>query len=174
MTDRQLKLYKNINKTSFVYNQQQVEDDPVELVRLTLEAKLLQWQKEGMPEIPLLLRQPQLQVLQENEKNNSPLLDLWRLWIQELDTQSLEHEPYGLLQLLAQAETLDWEPSEEATQPTSQVDDQLNSELMDSTSLKLKNLLAASIKEVEDPQNIDIAAIERLENEAFMLATMLK
>ena len=61
----------------------------MDYVRLALEAKLLQWRKEGMPEIPLLLRHNENN--QQTQSNNySKLLDLWRLWHQEMDCVSLE------------------------------------------------------------------------------------
>lgn len=84
----------------------------------------------------------------------------------------MEYEPFNILQLHSQAENIDWESSDESAPPVPSVDDQVNSELMTSTSLKLKNMLAAAVKDVEDPQDIDITAMERLENEAFLFSTM--
>ena len=83
----------------------------MDYVRLALEAKLLQWRQEGMPEIPLLLRQNDNQSAQKRElKNHSKLLDLWRLWHQEVDSVSLEFNTSDLLQLMMEAEGLEWEP----------------------------------------------------------------
>ena len=135
----------------------------MDYVRLTLEAKLLQWRQEGMPEIPLLLRQNDNQSAQKKElKNHSKLLDLWRLWHQEVDSVSLEFNTSDLLQLMMEAEGLEWEPCEDILPLLRHGDDhQLNKELMSEVEGKLKQMQSSP-----EEMNIEEDTIKRLENEA--------
>lgn len=140
------------------------EEDVLDYVRLALEAKLLQWRKEGMPEIPLLLRQNDIQSAQKKvSQNHSKLLDLWRLWHQEVDSVSLEFNTSELLQLMTEAEGLEWEPCDDILPPLRQGDDhQFNLELMSEVTGKLKQMQSLSPEEM----NIEDENIERLEKEA--------
>jgi hypothetical protein len=135
----------------------------MDYVRLALEAKLLQWRQEGMPEIPLLLRQNDNQSAQKRElKNHSKLLDLWRLWHQEVDSVSLEFNTSDLLQLMMEAEGLEWELCEDILPLLRHGDDhQLNKELMSEVEGKLKQMQSSP-----EEMNIEEDTIKRLENEA--------
>ncbi len=148
----------------------------MDYVRLALEAKLLQWRKEGMPEIPLLLRHNEHN--QQAQNSHSKLLDLWRLWHQEMDSfhVNLDFNTSELLQLMSEAEGLEWEPCDDTLSSSKQGDDhQFNLELMSEVSIKLKELHTPNdiIKESEDEDiDVDIATIERLEREASRLSPL--
>jgi hypothetical protein len=140
------------------------EEDVLDYVRLALEAKLLQWRQEGMPEIPLLLRHNDNQSTQKNEfKSHSKLLDLWRLWHQEVDSVSLEFNTSELLQLMTEAENLEWEPCDDILPPLTHGDDhQFNLQLMSEVAFKLKQMQSSPPEEM----NIEEETIKRLEKEA--------
>ena len=147
---------------------------------MALEAKLLQWRKEGMPEIPLLLRHNENN--QQTQSNTySKLLDLWRLWHQEMDCVSLEFNTSELLQLMSEAENINqWEPCDDTLPCTkSQGDDhQFNLELMSEISIKLKELHNLAPERTDErslsaeDEDIDNATIERLEREASRLSPL--
>lgn len=139
------------------------EEDILDYVRLALEAKLLQWRKEGMPKIPLLLKQ------NDNQPDNShsELLELWRLWHQEMDSLSLEFSASELIQLMVEAENLEWDPCDDPIRLFRLEGDdlQFNLELMSQVADKLKNMQPFPPL---CPEEMDIEEddIERLEREA--------
>lgn len=146
---------------------QESNEDILDLVRLTLEMKQLQWKKEGtIPEIPLLLRQSEQ--ASHSCKSSSNLLDLWRLWHQEIDTVGLEYSSTKLLQLIAEAENLPWEPSVDdgIQQHSSQLarDNELNEQLICEVNTKLK--------ELNRSLDVDPSDVQRLEREVFLLSCM--
>ncbi|XP_032797385.2 uncharacterized protein LOC116933793 isoform X1 [Daphnia magna] len=140
-----------------------LEEDVLDYVRLALEAKLLQWRKEGMPEIPFLLKRNDNQPAY----SHSTLLDLWRLWHQEVDSVSLEFSISELLQLMVEAESLEWEPCDDTLPPVRLEGDdhQFNLELMSQVAGKLKNMQPSSSSFSEE-MDIEEDNIERLEREA--------
>ena len=147
----------------------------MDYVRLTLEAKLLQWSKEGMPEIPLLLRHNEHQHShnRSNSTHHSKLLDVWRLWHQEMDSFNLDYNIAELFQLMTEAEGLKWEIDDDSPSPVSQEDNHsFNLELMSQVSTKLKEFCSAISDDISiDEEDIDMAAIERLEREAMRLSS---
>lgn len=149
----------------------------MDCVRLMLEAKLLQWRKEGMPEIPLLLRQPEAKPHQEQYgKNKSTLLDLWRLWQQELDSTTIEYSAAELLHLTSEAESIEWDPlRDDPLPPLQHRDDQLNLELIAKVTETLKdmqNKFKLQGNEGYSQQQVDPDTVERLEREAYILSCM--
>ncbi|KAK4005132.1 hypothetical protein OUZ56_006855 [Daphnia magna] len=140
-----------------------LEEDVLDYVRLALEAKLLQWRKEGMPEIPFLLKRN----ANQPAYSHSTLLDLWRLWHQEVDSVSLEFSISELLQLMVEAESLEWEPCDDTLPPVRLEGDdhQFNLELMSQVAGKLKNMQPSSSSFSEE-MDIEEDNIERLEREA--------
>lgn len=155
---------------------QQANEDVLEIIRLNLEAKLLEWKKEGFPEIPILLRglwerKDQLSA----DENYSHLLTLWRPWVEEAEIVSQEHNSNKLMQLSVEAENLPWEPTANDEPPSLQqqqhparADDQLNKDLMSVISSKLVSMSDHSLIE---SNNLDPETIERLEREAFNLSS---
>lgn len=154
---------------------QENAEDVLDYVRLMLEAKLLQWRRENMPEIPLLLRQTDSKIGSSDkgtDSRHSPLLDLWRLWQQELDLLSMEHPAVELLQLSSEAENLEWDPlGDDSLPPLTQGDDQLNLALMSEVSERLKDVRKAFTSTITD-QEVNPEAVERLDREAYALSCM--
>lgn len=158
---------------------QHADEDVIDYVRLTLEAKLLQWSKEGLPEIPLLLRHnenhPQSRA---NNQFHSDLLDIWRLWHQEMDSLSLDYNIADLFQLMTEAESLEWDISDDNNLSSTKQqgeDHSFNLELMSQVSIKLKEMYpTVSDDEGIEDEDIDIAAIERLEREASRLSSQMR
>lgn len=153
---------------------QQANEEVLDIIRLNLEAKLLEWKKEGFPEIPILLRglwekkeQPS-----PSDENYSHLLTLWRLWVEEAEIISQEHNSNKVMQLSVEAENIPWEPILNDEFPSSQqqpgADDQLNKDLMLVINSKLE---AMKKHNVMQGNNLDPATIERLEREAFNLSS---
>lgn len=139
-----------------------------------LEAKLLQWRREGLPEIPLLLRQTE-SPKEKNNNHQSSLLDLWRLWMQEVDMIGINHCAQEMLQLVSEAESLEWDPLRDdgSFQPI-QGDDQLNLQLMSQVGEQLKAMRNESIElgNEDEGKKPDLDVIARLENEAYLLSCM--
>ena len=158
----------------YIYKQQ-ANEEVLEIIRLNLEAKLLEWKKDGFPEIPILLRglwekKDQLSA----DENYSHLLTLWRLWVEEAEIVSQEHNSNKLMQLSVEAENLPWEPTANDEPPSFQLqqaraDDQLNKDLMSVISSKL---VAMSDHNLIESNNLDPETIERLEREAFNLSSI--
>ena len=121
-----------------------------------------------MPEIPLLLRQAESKRKDMPiGKDNSMLLDLWRLWLQELDR--MEHPAADIQQLTSEAESLEWDPlGDDSVVPPFQSnnDQQLNLELMAKVSDKLKEMQNKFKVELSDDADI----VDRLEREAYILS----
>ena len=135
----------------------------MDLVKLTLESKMLQWRKEGMPKIPFLLEQ-------RNNRSSSPklqssILDLWRLWHQEVDHMNFEFTPADIIQLMTEAENSSWEPSSIPTMHnTLNINNDLNAELMPSI-----NSYFEINQQIAQNKEVDSKDILRLVQEASVL-----
>ena len=143
----------------------------MDYVRLTLEAKCLQWTKEGMPEIPAHFKQQQN--THPHSKANSfvqsRLLDLWRLWHQEVD--SLDANPKDILHLMSEAESSELGACEVDVSMKQEEDLQLNLELMQDVAMQLKEMQSQGFQACfNSGEDIELAAIERLEKEASAAA----
>lgn len=143
-----------------------------------MEAKSLQWLKEGIPEIPLLLKYNEDVPPHGRAAVHSRQLDLWRLWQQEMDYISQDFYIPEMLELFGEAENLQLEDSSDDTVSTSIKqgnEHQFNLQLMSSVSAKLKQIPLSISDEISiDEEDIDIAAIERLEREASRLSPLLR
>ena len=133
----------------------------LDVVKLALEAKHLQWTLEGVPEIPLLLRH--VESSDKCFKSPSLLLDLWRLWHQEMDYTNLEFPSADINRLAAEAATMNWEPYR-VDLPPLQVDNRIDKALIDKVQAKMEKAL----QEAGDKNNfsdISLADIPRLQME---------
>lgn len=139
-------------------------------VRLFLEAKFLQWTIEGMPEIPLLLRQNENSHNKTSNLGQSRLLDLWRLWHQEIDVMSLEMNPKDILDLINEAESIEVEECDSDPTTTKREDDfQLNLELMGSVTFGLKVMQSQMLQKcINRGEQIDFEGLDRLERETLL------
>ena len=141
----------------------------MDLVRLTLETKLLQWKNEELPIIPQLIEKHSIATGSDNQ---SLLLDLWRLWEKETDLFSLDCRPSDLLRLTEEAEAMIWDSKKENhLQELSQLDDSINSSLINSVMTKLKEMQDVNLESCSE--DIDVDDIDRLQQEAFLLWPVL-
>jgi hypothetical protein len=153
---------------------QQANEEVLDIIRLNLEAKLMEWKKEGFPEIPILLRGLWEKKEQSSpaDENYSHLLTLWRLWVEEAEIISQEHNSNKVMQLSVEAENIPWEPILNDELPSSQqqpgADDQLNKDLMLVINSKLEAMKKHNVRQ---GNNLDPETIERLEREAFNLSS---
>lgn len=122
-----------------------------------------------MPEIPLLLRYSENQSNDHQEQNHSKLLDLWRLWHQEIDCLCLEFNSSDLIQLMTEAEGLNWELNCDTLSPVKQ-DNQFNLDLMSEVTEKLKEISSVSKDEFSEELDVDFSSIEKLEREGIRLS----
>lgn len=138
----------------------------MDLVKLTLEAKMLQWKSEQLPIITQLIEKHSKSTTNNNQ---SLFLDVWHLWEKEISLHSSEYQSGDLLRLAEEADSLSWEPRKE-NHPMEQnpLDDSINSSLMSKVIYELRQLQDVCLEQY--PEYIDVNDIERLQHEAFLMS----
>ena len=138
----------------------------MDLVRLTLEAKMLQWKNEQLPIVHQLIDKHNNL---SGQLSQSLLLDVWHVWEKEMDQVSLDFCCRDMMRLADEAETLSEDSCKDGLSlEHSLPDDTISSSLMNDVITYLLQLQDIHLQSY--PEVIDINDMERLQHEAFLLS----